>query len=176
MFNFNYYLCVSNRKPHKNEKIVILSFLKSEIPNDSILFFTGQPNKELRNFLDEHDIYQQVRFIGSVNDGDLARWYKGAVCLIFPSLYEGFGLPMVEAMSCGTPVIASNTTALPEIAGGAAILIDPNSTDEIKAAIGLLTKDQKIRHEYISKGLERSKFYSWSSVASRVEHILNSCN
>ena len=90
-----------------------------------------------------------------------------------PSLYEGFGLPVIEAMACGVPVLASNTTALGELATGCAITIDPNSIDEMVAGMETLITDQDVRNTLINKGLERSKNFSWDETARIIKHEIN---
>ena len=115
----------------------------------------------------------RVVFHGFIEDKNLPSLYCGALGLVFPSLYEGFGLPVVEAMACGIPVLTSNTTSLPEVAGDAAILVNPESVDEIKTGIEKLVSDQALRANLIAKGLERVKLFSWDGVAARVQAVLD---
>ncbi len=93
--------------------------------------------------------------------------------MVFPSLYEGFGLPVLEAMACGTPVITSNITAMPEVAGDAAILVDPLDVASITDAIERIVTDGALRTKLAAKGLERAKVCSWDSVAAKVQNVLN---
>ena len=103
--------------------------------------------------------------IGYVDDIDLAPIYSGADLFLYPSLYEGFGLPPLEAMQCGTPVITSNTSSLPEVVGDAGIMVDPTSVDAIAGAISQMLDDPDLRHELSEKGLLRAASFSWRKTA-----------
>lgn len=105
--------------------------------------------------------------IGQVPHRDLPWLYGGALAFAFPSLWEGFGLPIVEAMACGVPVITSAVSCLPEVAGGAALLVDPHSVSEIEAALHRACFDQRLRAELIAKGLHRSQDFSWLTAAQQ---------
>lgn len=111
---------------------------------------------------------ENVRFIGRVDDRDLAALYSSALAYVMPSLYEGFGLTLLEAMACGVPVIASNTTALPEVIGDAGILIDPHNVDEIGQAILTIIEDSALREDLIRRGFERVKQYPWEKTAESI--------
>jgi glycosyltransferase involved in cell wall biosynthesis len=169
----HYFLCVSNRKPHKNEHRLIHAFAESAINSDIKLVFTGEPNSDLLTVIKELGVEDKVVFKGRVADEDLPALYRGSMGLLFPSLYEGFGLPVVEAMACGVPVLTSNTTSLPEVAGDAALLVNPESVDEIRVGIERLVHDEALRTELIAKGLERAKLFSWDAVAARVQAVLD---
>ena len=88
---------------------------------------------------------------------------------IFPSFYEGFGLPVLEAMACGTPVVCSNTTSLPEVGGDAVVYCDPNNVNDIAEKMEMVSSDEKLRQKMIEEGLERAKKFSWDKAAS--EHM-----
>lgn len=171
--SYRYLLCVSNRKLHKNEFRLIRAFAISSIDSHVKLVFTGSPSSELLSLIDELSFKDRIVFIGRVADKDLPSLYRGALGLLFPSLYEGFGLPVVEAMACGIPVLTSNTTSLPEVAGDAALLVNPESIDEIRAGIERLVNEEGLRSELIAKGLERAKLFSWDAVAARVQAVLD---
>lgn len=106
-----------------------------------------------------------VTFTGYVPDEDLPALYNGADLFCFPSLYEGFGLPVLEAMACGTPVITSNTSSLPEVAGDAALLVDPYNVEEIATAMRRVLEDPALAQELRKKGLERAKQFTWEKTA-----------
>lgn len=165
---FRYFLCVSNRRPHKNENSVLRAFASLEFQEDVRLVFTGERDKNLGRLVNELGLSERVIFTGPLTESRLASWYKSAISLVFPSSYEGFGLPVVEAMACGTPVVTSNTTSLPEVAGSAALLVSPNSIDDISEAMERFYCDESLRDQFIRMGLEQAKKYSWDSVACRV--------
>ena len=110
--------------------------------------------------------------IGYVDDDDLAALYSGAELFVYPSLYEGFGLPPLEAMQCGTPVVTSNTSSLPEVVGDAAITVDPTSVDELASAIGQVLSDEGLRASLSEKGLARAKEFSWSRTADAIVNAM----
>lgn len=122
-------------------------------------------NKEL--------ILDEIVFTGFVTDDDLCLLYNAADLFVFPSLYEGFGLPPLEAMACGTPVITSNLSSMPEIVGNAAFLVNPYDSIELAAAIEHVLKDEHLRSELTARGRERAKNFSWRKTA---EVILQSFN
>jgi glycosyltransferase involved in cell wall biosynthesis len=125
----------------------------------------GWSSRDLAAAIDRLGIRPCVHFIGYVPVDDLPVIYNLAELFIFPSLYEGFGLPVVEAMACGTPVITSNTSSLGEIAGGAAETIDPYSTEAMADALVRLARDEELRHERAAQGLDRARTFSWRRTA-----------
>jgi len=110
---------------------------------------------------------QAVHFPGFIDDEDLPAVYGGALCFVFPSLYEGFGLPILEAMGCGTPVITSNVAAIPEVAGDAALLIDPQDVEGIAAAMSVLVHNDTIRERLRQKGFIQAQQFSWATTAQK---------
>lgn len=167
-----YILTVGNRKKHKNEISSLVAFSRSKISKEIILVLTGNPSEELIAKIRELCIEDRVKFLGNVSNEKLASLYSGAELLLFPSLYEGFGLPVVEAMACGTPVITSNTTSLPEIANGAACLVDPLNIEEISNAISNVCNDKLYRENLIRKGILQSSRYNWNEVTRKVEDVI----
>jgi glycosyltransferase involved in cell wall biosynthesis len=170
--SFPYLLCVSNRKRHKNEFRVVEAFARSGIAPAVKLVFSGSGAAGIAAHISEHGLTGNVHFAGTVEESRLPSLYRGATALLFPSLYEGFGLPIVEAMACGTPVITSNVTAMPEIAGDAASLVDPTSVVEIATAISRLMGDASLRAELRAKGLARAATFSWSKTVNAVRDVL----
>jgi glycosyltransferase involved in cell wall biosynthesis len=114
----------------------------------------------------------EVIFTGYVPQEELPLLMSGADVFVFPSLHEGFGIPPLEAMACGTPVIASNASSLPEVVGDAGILVDPYNVDEIAEAIYKVVSDGKLREQMRRKGLERAKLFSWKKAAQQTLQIL----
>jgi len=113
-----------------------------------------------------------MRFIGYVPDEDLPVAYSGAIAALYVSLYEGFGLPVLEAMACGTPVVTSNVTSLPEVAGDAAIIVNPYDIESIACGIQRVVEDSSLRAELRRKGLERASQFSWDITAKLTWEIL----
>jgi glycosyltransferase involved in cell wall biosynthesis len=167
-----YLLCVSNRKRHKNESRVVEAFARASLPRGIRLVFTGKPSADLATFIERCGVSARVDFVGVVPEEKLPSLYRGAEALIFPSLYEGFGLPVVEAMACGTPVVTANTTAMPEVAGDAALFVDPTSVEQIAEAMEKIVSDTSLRRELREKGLARVAQFSWTNTAARVHETL----
>jgi glycosyltransferase involved in cell wall biosynthesis len=115
-----------------------------------------------------------VHFTGYVKDEDLPALYRSAIAFIFPSLYEGFGLPPLEAMACGTPVITSNVSSLPEVTGNAAMLIDPYDVDDLARAIDRVLRDEALREQLRKNGLERASLFKWQQAALRTLRLYES--
>jgi len=127
------------------------------------------------------DILDQVRRLGLsdrvvltgyVPDDDLPALLSGALAFVFPSLYEGFGLPLLEAMACGTPIICSNAASLPEVAGDAALLVDPTDTDALAEALARLVADEGLRRELVDRGFRQMRRFSWRRCAEETLAIL----
>jgi glycosyltransferase involved in cell wall biosynthesis len=161
-------LCSLN--PRKNLIFAIKNFLKFVEKNnlDDFIFVLGGAyfdgfmeilNKHLEDF---GDITDKILRVGYVEDEDLSALYSGAEMFLFPSLYEGFGMPILEAMQCGLPVICSNCTSIPEVIGDCGIQIDPHSDDDMLSAIEKMYFDKEFRNSCVQKGLERAKMFTWS--------------
>ena len=112
-----------------------------------------------------------MRFLGFQPQATLAAFYRLARAFVFPSLYEGFGLPPLEAMACGTPVVTSNVSSLPEVAGGAALLVDPHESEAIADGIVRAVTDDTLRAELIKKGLARAHDFSWKQSVAKIHQI-----
>lgn len=173
-FSFPYVLCVSNRKRHKNEFRTVEAFAKSGMAKEIKLVFTGKPTTELEECIERNDVSASINFAGAVPEAKLPALYRGAQALVFVSLYEGFGLPILEAMACGVPVLTSNVTAMPEIAGDAALLVDPTSVQQISEAMTRILRDDFLRRQLREKGLDRAAQFSWDNTVARVREILGS--
>lgn len=169
---FPYLLCVSNRRRHKNEFRQVEAFSRLGLSDHIKLVFTGEPTAELVNCIERNHLTQSVHFVGQVPEARLPSLYRSAEALVFVSLYEGFGLPVLEAMACGTPVVTSNTTALLEVAGDAALLVDPTSVDQITEAMGRVISDSSLRQFLRGRGLMQAKQYSWPATVAHVQDIL----
>jgi glycosyltransferase involved in cell wall biosynthesis len=168
-----YLLCVGNRKPHKNEARVLEAFARAKIDPAIRLLFTGEATPELAEISSGLAVDPRVSFLGRVAEEKMPTIYRGARALLFPSLYEGFGLPVIEAMACGTPVLTSNTTAMPEVAADAALLVDPLAVEQIARGIEQLCGNETLRVELHRKGLLQAARFSWEDVAAKVRKVLD---
>jgi glycosyltransferase involved in cell wall biosynthesis len=115
--------------------------------------------------VDALDLQDHVTFLGRVDNGDLLYLYNAARCLAHPAFYEGFGLPPLEAMACGTPVVVSNVSSLPEVVGDAALLVDPEEEEELAIALYRLLQDDELHASLVQKGLARAQVFSWERTA-----------
>jgi glycosyltransferase involved in cell wall biosynthesis len=169
---FPYLLCVSNRKRHKNEFRTVEAFARTGLANEIRLVFTGNPTAELTACIARNQLHQRVHFLGMVPDAQLPSLYRSAQALVFASLYEGFGLPVLEAMACGTPVLTSNSSALPEVAGDAALLVEPTSVEHMADAMRRIVCDAALRELLQERGLAQSSQFSWAETTAKVQQIL----
>ncbi|MCK4806149.1 MAG: glycosyltransferase family 4 protein [Candidatus Aegiribacteria sp.] len=167
----SYFLFIGRVDPRKNlsKLIEAYSLIPEDIRRENHLVLVLSGRREDREVFEaENDVYLKGRFVHTiegVSDDDLAQLYSSAVAFVFPSIEEGFGLPVIEAMQCGCPVITSNVSCLPEIAGNAAMLVDPHSATEIASAMKAMTDTTDIRSRFISRGFDQAKFYSWKMTA-----------
>ncbi len=131
--------------------------------------FTKYPN--LRRLVHRLQLHQHVRFLGFVSDDMLAALYRLASVFVFPSLYEGFGLPPLEAMAASVPVITSNVSSLPEVVGDAALLIDPMDAGAIADAMARVLRDPRLAADLVRRGHERVALFSWQRSVARVRDV-----
>jgi glycosyltransferase involved in cell wall biosynthesis len=169
-------LYTGNIKPHKNVERLIeaYSILRRRGHQDAKLLIIGDdiskyPN--LRRLVHRFQLHKHVRFLGFVPDVTLAALYRLASVFVFPSLYEGFGLPPLEAMAAGAPVITSNVSSLPEVVGDAALLVDPMDAGAIADAMVRVLTDEALRATLIARGYERVKAFSWDRSVRRVREV-----
>lgn len=170
---FPYLLYVGNNKEHKNIPRLIMAFKQARIDVGIRLICTCQFNDEIKNLIVKLKLEDRVLSHPALSEDELANYYRGALGVTFPSLYEGFGLPIVEAMASGTPVLTSQVTSLPEIAGKAAVLINPYEVESIADGIEKLVNDIPKRQQLIAEGVERATLFSWDKVATRVQNVLD---
>jgi glycosyltransferase involved in cell wall biosynthesis len=169
-----YFLHVGRRAGHKNIPALLRAFKQSGLAGETLLAFTGAPDSPTLTAAAALGIGHCLIFAGDVADDQLSALYRGAIALVYPSLYEGFGLPVIESMACGTPVITSDRTSTREIAGsGRAFLVDPCNTEALAQAMASLATDEELRERLSRRGLERAKDFSWAGVAARVAAALD---
>jgi len=169
-------LYVGNIKPHKNLERLIDAFdlvRRGGFERLELLIIGDQISKypRLRRAVDKHKLHKHVRFLGFVPDDTLAALYRLATVFVFPSLYEGFGLPPLEAMASGTPVVTSNRSSLPEVVGDAAVLVDPYSAASIAEGIQQVLSDPELRRSLSARGLARAREFSWDASIRRVHEV-----
>ena len=169
---YKYFLCVSNRKLHKNEERLIKAYSMIKEREGIKLLLTGKETPELKKYIVSLGLSEDVVFTGYIDDENLPSYYRGAKALLMPSLYEGFGLPVIEAMACGIPTLASNTTALKEIAEGYSVLVDPESADDIARGIKSLINDEVLLTDLQVKGLNRAKKFTWDKTVNSINQSL----
>lgn len=153
-------LSVGTLEPRKNQ-LTILKALHSE-KIDTQIVYIGKPTsyaKKLNDFINANNLFSQVKFLNNISENDLAGLYQMASCSVYISHFEGFGLPVIESMASGCPVITSNVSCLPETAGGAAILCAPNDFNELGIQIKTLLENENLRNDLIQKGEERARLF-----------------
>lgn len=173
----NYFLYIGRQDPYKNIQRLISAF--AALPNckDYELWLVGPIDSRytptLKVQVAELGVTNQVKFLDYIPYSELPKIINQAIALVFPSLWEGFGLPVLEAMACGTPVITSNLSSLPEVAGDAAILINPYSTGEITEAMQAIATDLELRSRLSSQGITHSQQFSWEKTAKATSEVLS---
>lgn len=166
-------LFVGTLQPRKNIVRLIEAF--SKLNSDLELVIVGKKGwqfEEILNAPKKYDVENKVKFLESVTDEDLPSLYKNAVCFCLPSLYEGFGLPVLEAMQYGCPVVTSNVSSLPEAAGEAAVYFDPENVEDITKALQSVADDEQLRSKLIKLGYEQVKKFSWEKTAKETLKVL----
>jgi glycosyltransferase involved in cell wall biosynthesis len=165
-----YILSLGTLEPRKNFQRLINAYQMvansgQQTPRLVIIGGHGWGNEELGKVVRESGLDERVRLVGYVPDEDLPTLYRRAAVFVYPSLYEGFGLPPLEAMACGTPVVTSNISSIPEVVGEAAMLIDPYNTAEIAQAMASVLTNQGLRDTLRTSGLVRSRLFNWDKTA-----------
>ena len=170
-----YVLYVGKLEPRKNLPVLIEAFasIAQEFP-DHQLVLAGNPGWDYQVI---HEMAarvshgKRIQFTGFVSEVDLPVLYAGADLFVYPSSYEGFGIPVLEAMACGTPVITSNVSSMPEVAGDAGLLVDPLDVAELTEAMRQMLSDSELRQQLREKGLERAKQFTWEETARRTLQV-----
>ena len=169
-------LNVGTLEPRKNVVSLIKAFekLKQKGYKDYKLVIAGEKGwlyKQIFKEVEHRDLKKEILFLGVVKDEDLPMLYNCADMFVYPSLYEGFGLPPLEAMACGIPVITSNTSSLPEVIGDAGIMVDPGDVNSLCEAMYNVLTDKELRCQMSKKGLKRAKLFSWEKAANEILEI-----
>lgn len=171
----NYFLYIGRHDPYKNLQRVIAAF--AALPCDYELWLAGPDDPRytptLQTIAAELNISDRIKFLDYVKYQDLPTIINQAIALVFPSLWEGFGLPVLEAMACGTPVITSNISSMPEVAKDAALLVDPYNTAEITAAMQAITTESGLRSRLCELSRARASDFSWAKTGQATVEVLS---
>ena len=172
-FDQPYVLYVGTRAFYKNFARLLLAMRKvTESWPELHILVVGSPfNQTEQEWISALGLEKRIRQVSEISDPELAGLYRDSEALVYPSLYEGFGIPPLEAMACGTVVIAARSSSIPEVVGEDAILFDPYSTEELAASILSLREIGAERSEYIRRGRERAMRYSWDRTAERTVDV-----
>lgn len=175
----DYFLFVGTLQPRKNIVRLIEAYSqlrkKKKIPEDVQLVIVGKKGWLFEDIItapEKYGVTDEVKFLEFVSDEDLPLLYKNAIAFVLPSLYEGFGLPVLEAMNYGCPVITSNVSSLPEAGGDAAIYVNPESVEDIASKMEKVAGDRQLRREMIEKGKTQVKKFSWDTSAEKTLEVL----
>ena len=178
--NKPYILYVGSERPRKNLGRLFEAFaeLKGEFPELKLVKIgvggrSGKYRRDTIKELDSLGISRDIIFVDWASQLDLAHYYSSAQLLAYPSLYEGFGLPPLEAMACGCPVVTSNTSSLPEVLGKAGIMVNPYDIHALAQAMRQVLTDSQLRDNMIRKGLEQAKRFSWEKTAEQTQEVYN---
>jgi glycosyltransferase involved in cell wall biosynthesis len=167
-----YLLAVGSLNPTKNFSLLINAYKGSSLVDQFPLVIVGAINRDVFS-IDSKDMdHPNVRWAGAIPDSQLRALYENAAVFIFPSLYEGFGIPPLEAMLCGCPVVASNASSIPEICGDAAHYFDPRNPNELLVAIQAVIQDDAYRNALINRGRQRANSFTWEKAAKRFRSAL----
>ena len=171
-----YIFTLSSIEPRKNISGLIESYARlptgiTDVYDLVIAGGKGWRNLDIYKRVRKSDFEKKVRFIEYVHDNDLPYLYNGATVFVYPSFYEGFGLPVLEAMTCGCPVISSNISSIPEVVGKAGILINPNNTYELRDSIQKLLENPKVQKRMSKRGLKQAKKFTWEKCAKQTYKI-----
>jgi len=172
--NRPYIVYVGNRRAYKNVERMIVAFSRANICKDTIFALSGNSSLELEKIIRENNVEGRVCFLGYIDEEKLPSIYKGASALFYMSLMEGFGLPIIEAMASGTPVITSNTSSLAEVSNGAAAICNPMNVKEMTEQLELVLNNSKYKSELQIKGLENAKRFVWDKTAKQTWEIITS--
>jgi glycosyltransferase involved in cell wall biosynthesis len=174
--NDSYYLFIGSRAKYKNFDRLLLAFAQVALrESDLKLCVIGAPfNQQELKMISELKLEHHIENYGYVTDTHLAKLYRNSIALVYPSLYEGFGIPPLEAMACETAVIASNCSSLPEVVGEAGLLFNPESVDDLIDRLLFLLKNPIERDNLINKGRERCKLFSWQKTVDKTIDVYRS--
>jgi glycosyltransferase involved in cell wall biosynthesis len=172
-----FFLSVGTLNPRKNYPTLIKAFAKlnEKYPNYNLIIVGGKglSYEEIKSLIKENYLNKKVHLLGYLSTKSMIGLYNLAEAFVFPSFYEGFGIPPLEAMRCGCPVISSYTSAMPEVVSDAALMINPDNVDEIFGAMIKIIEDEDLKENLMNKGLIRSKKFSWKDSGAKLLEIIS---
>lgn len=174
LHSMRYVLYVGNIVRHKNISNLVKAFIISNVQSPLVICGAKKDSQyftEIQTIINQLGVADRIIFLDYVASADLPALYCNAALFTFPSLHEGFGIPLLEAMACGAPVLTSNTSSMPDVVGDAAILVDPYSVEDIANGIKLIFNDESLRDTMRQKGFERVKLFSWKKSALKLDKI-----
>ncbi|MBN2058481.1 MAG: glycosyltransferase family 4 protein [Candidatus Saganbacteria bacterium] len=160
-------LYVGNRKKHKNVAGLVKAYalLPDRIKEQYALVLSGASDPALEDLARGQKVADRIRYLGNILDEELPLAYNAAELFVFPTLYEGFGMPPLEAMACGVPVVTSNVASIPEVVGDAAVLVDPKNTRELAEAMARVLENGDLKAQLRSRALEQARRFTWEECA-----------
>jgi len=173
-----FFFYAGSLSPRKNMVNLIKAFItiKDSIPH--VIYFTGGESwldTEVHDMITANNLQERIIKLGFISEEELVIMYNLADCYLYPSLYEGFGLPILEAQACGCPVITSNASSCPEVAGDGALYVDPRNTDDIATAMLRVVKDKKLKQSLIASGSKNCRRFTWEKTARGILDVFNEC-
>jgi len=172
-----FFFYAGSLSPRKNMPNIIRAFLKIQDTLPHVIYVTGGDSwldTEVLDMIEKNGLQGRIIKLGYISEEDLVTMYSLADCYLYPSLYEGFGLPILEAQACGCPVITSNASSCPEVAGAGAVLVDPRDPDGMARAMARVVSDRRLRSRLVRAGLENCRRYTWDKTARTILSIFMS--
>lgn len=170
---YDYVFYCGNHRAYKNLPRLIRAYAASELPARGIrLVMTGRNNSELAAVAEAAGVAGLVILAGRVPDTEIPAYYRGALAIAYVSLFEGFGLPIIEGFASGVPVLTSSASSMPEIAGGAALLVDPTRVEEITDGLNRIVSDTDLRRRLVADGRDQLQYFDWDQSADRLWSIV----
>jgi glycosyltransferase involved in cell wall biosynthesis len=173
-----FFFYAGSLSPRKNMVNLIKAFTKIKDSIPHVVYFTGGDSwldTEVHDMITKNGLHDRIIKLGFISEEELVIMYNLADCYLYPSLYEGFGLPILEAQACGCPVITSNVSSCPEVAGEGALYVDPRNIDEIAQSMLRIAKDKKLKQSLIAAGMKNCRRFTWEKTARGILDVFNEC-
>ncbi|HNW29485.1 MAG TPA: glycosyltransferase family 1 protein [Spirochaetota bacterium] len=174
-----FFFYAGSLSPRKNMVNLIRAFIKVKDSLPHVIYFTGGESwldTEVHDMITAHGLQDRIIKLGFISEEELVIMYNLADCYLYPSLYEGFGLPILEAQACGCPVITSTVSSCPEVAGNGALYVDPHNIDDMAGAMLKIAKDKKLKQSIIAAGTKNCRRFTWEKTARGILDVFNECS